>query len=245
MIITRSGFTQSSTPPVPPAWDPSQPLTDSGTAQWLWYREDYTAVGATIDQWTDKSGNGFHAVRFGGHPTPTPVVSANLGGQPCYEWSGFTSALGPSGSPGTGEFSLIFIYYIAPPTYQFAGQLWWGMNGPNLCGCQGYSGNNTPTITQNMNDFHSQLSITGAQILVFTMKAADASIRRNGVVLLSGANWSSIVPAWTYQILGNIWSYGNAFRGIMAEMIGYAGPITTADAVQIETYANTRYALGF
>ena len=231
------------------AWAPDKPLPSSGMSPWVWWRDQWLETAGSLDQWTDLTGNGFHALRDGAWPSPAGVpVDGNLNGQPSCDWTGLAASahwnLGGGAGPGTGDFSWVFVVWDA---VQVTGTQLWGNGGPNDCAAYARSGGwGDVAYRQNFVDYFSFVpAIGGGQCVVQSWSAGAAYIRRNAVNLLVGSPWASIVPAWAVLTVGNNWAWSAAFSGHWAECIGFPGALDAADCAAVETYARDRYALPF
>ena len=208
----------------------------------LWYAARLeTAYGSTdpVSQWTDQSGNGYHATQATGSLQPLYTTNS-INGKAALTFNSDYLRMGAY----SGGNNVSFFYVLAPTATTPRGII---DTAPGAGGTfRNYNTGNfewqnaAPNIPMNLANTNPVL----LSHLCSLAPARAVDYYRNGDFIGTYTNASTSAMAWSSPVFGAI-NTGSAgyYAGVIAEIIIYSRTLSTTEAGQIRSYLNRIYNL--
>lgn len=211
-------------------------------ALWLEADAGITQHGDTVSQWSDQSGNGYHATQSNINNQPKRVYPAELCGKPALKFDGIDDILNGTTIPNidTGSLSL----FLVGKTYTTSGNRTFFSIGTSTTGMWMWHGGPTFEFRNNASQITTPI-VANSYYLLDAVKSlnTNAKLYKNGLLTSTGA-----LPALTAPFVNGDYSLGKlqaAFsylQGEIAEVILYKGTLSTSSRQQVENYLFNKYS---
>lgn len=219
-----------------------------GAALGLWLdAEDTSSVvlsGATVSQWSDKSGNGRNATQATGANQPT-YTTTGLNGKPVLTFNGTTNSMPVDLSfVAGGSYSVSAVFARSSTKTNN-----WVIGGNTALSNRqllvGWSTNTTFSYAQYANDVLVTVpGYTTTTPLIVTL-GLDTPVGRSayldGTLGNSSTNKSSLITN-NGGVLGT-WTSGSFYQGYIAEIVIATGALSSADREKMEGYLAWKWGL--
>lgn len=224
---------------------------------YAWYKADSLGLGdgAAVTSWADSSGNGLTLTQATGANQPI-FHTAGVNGLPAVTFDGVNDFLATAAttSPTTGVTVMVLLKPTAVDTTghtvlcHHAAATWTAPFAAHIMRLSGATQQweafvEDATLAANRAQ-ETPVAAAGAwQVMEFVYDQSGAALHRNGVLAAytprSGALTARTQPLWVGQDM----SLTEPFKGDIAEILIYAGALSTTDRVALERYLMARAGL--